>query len=69
VVECFVGLLQLTWQSLNQQHSLDKKFGFESDMFVQMVANKLGTNAPVARLVNTRLGTAPAAAKSQGGGA
>jgi signal recognition particle receptor subunit beta len=70
VVETFLGLLQLTWQSLNQQHSLDKKFGFESDMFVQMVANKLGANAPVSRLINTRLGASAAAgAKSQGGGA
>jgi signal recognition particle receptor subunit beta len=68
VVESFLGLLQITWQSLNQQHSLDKKFGFESDAFVQMVANKLGANAPVLRLVNTRLGGAPAAARSQGGG-
>jgi signal recognition particle receptor subunit beta len=69
VVESFLGLLQITWQSLNQQHSLDKKFGFESDAFVQMVANKLGANAPVLRLINTRLGGAPAAARSQGGGA
>ena len=69
VVETFLGLLQTTWQSLNQQHSLDKKFGFESDAFVQMVANKLGANAPVLRLINTRLGGAPAAARSQGGGA
>ena len=69
VVESFLGLLQTTWQSLNQQHSLDKKFGFESDAFVQMVANKLGANAPVLRLINTRLGGAPAAARSQGGGA
>ena len=69
VVESFLGLLQTTWQSLNQQHSLDKKFGFESDAFVQMVANKLGANAPVLRLINTRLGGVPAAARSQGGGA
>jgi len=69
VVESFLGLLQITWQALNQQHSLDKKFGFESDAFVQMVANKLGASAPLLRLINTRLGGAPAAARSQGGGA
>lgn len=64
VVETFVGLLQLTWQALNDQHQFDRKFGFESDAFVQMVANKLGSSAPVLRLVNARLGGAPAAPRS-----
>jgi hypothetical protein len=64
VVETFIGLLQLTWQALNDQHQFDRKFGFESDAFVQMVANKLGSSAPLLRLVNTRLGGAPAASRS-----
>lgn len=64
VVETFIGLLQLTWQALNDQHQFDRKFGFESDAFVQMVANKLGTNAPLLRLVNTQLGGAPAGSRS-----
>lgn len=59
VIETFLGLLQLTWQALNDQHQFDRKFGFQSDAFVQMVANKLGSKEPVARLINTRLGGAP----------
>ena len=68
VVESFLGLLQATWQSLNDQHALDKKFGFESDSFVQMVANKLGSGGPVLRSINTRLGGAPSASRTGSGG-
>jgi mutual gliding-motility protein MglA len=68
VVESFLGLLQATWQSLNDQHALDKKFGFESDSFVQMVGNKLGAGGPVLRAINTRLGGAPSAPRTQSGG-
>jgi signal recognition particle receptor subunit beta len=68
VVESFIGLLQLTWQSLNQQHEFDRKFGFEAGAFVQMVAQKLGTNAPVASLINSRLGGAAAGAQIQAKG-
>ena len=68
VVESFLGLLQVTWQSLNDQHALDKKFGFESDSFVQMVGNKLGAGGPVLRSINARLGGAPSAPRTQSGG-
>jgi len=67
VVETFLGLLQLTWKALNEQHQFDKKFGFEPDAFVQMVANKLAGGAPVAPLINSRLGAAAAAARKPGG--
>jgi signal recognition particle receptor subunit beta len=68
VVESFLGLLQITWQALNQQHGLDQKFGFESDSFLQMVATKLGVTGPAQRLINSRLGGAPAGAASKAGG-
>jgi mutual gliding-motility protein MglA len=61
VVESFLGLLQMTWKALNEQHQFDKKFGFEPDAFVQMVASKLGVSGPAARLINTRLGGTAAA--------
>jgi mutual gliding-motility protein MglA len=64
VVESFLGLLQMTWKLLNEQHQFDKKFGFEPDAFVQMVANKLGANGAAARLIATRLG---GSAVAQGG--
>jgi len=68
VVESFLGLLQTTWQSLNEQHALDRKFGFESDSFVQMVGNKLGAGGPVLRAINTRLGGAPSVPRTESGG-
>jgi signal recognition particle receptor subunit beta len=60
VVESFIGLLQLTWQSLNDQHEFDRKFGFEPGAFVQMVASKLGSAAPLSALIGARLGGAAA---------
>jgi len=60
VVETFLGLLQLTWKALNEQHDFDKKFGFESDAFVQMVASKLGATGSASRLIATRLGAGAA---------
>jgi mutual gliding-motility protein MglA len=68
VVESFVGLLQVTWQALTKVHDLDRKFGFEPDSFVQMVASKLGTTDSVSTLVNTRLGGTPVAAPLQSRG-
>lgn len=67
VVETFLGLLQSTWTSLNEQHQFDRKFGFESDAFVQLVANKLGANVPAGRLIATRLGAGAVAARSPHG--
>jgi signal recognition particle receptor subunit beta len=66
VVESFIGLLQLTWQSLNDQHEFDRKFGFEPGAFVQMVASKLGSASPVSALVGARLGGAAAGAGPKG---
>jgi hypothetical protein len=65
VVETFLGLLQMTWRSLNEQHDFDRKFGFEPDAFVQMVATKLGALGAASRLINTRLPGAGAAARSE----
>lgn len=67
VVESFLGLLQATWSVLNEQHQFDRKFGFESDAFVQMVANKLGATGPASRLIGARLGSAARAAAGQNG--
>jgi signal recognition particle receptor subunit beta len=66
VVETFLGLLQLTWDAINQQHHFDRKFGFESDAFVQMIADKLGGGEPARRLIERRLGTGAPARQNQG---
>jgi mutual gliding-motility protein MglA len=65
VVETFLGLLQMTWRSLNEQHDFDRKFGFEPDAFVQMVATKLGALGAASRLINTRLPGAGPAVRSE----
>ena len=66
VVETFLGLLQLTWDSINEQHHFDRKFGFESDTFVQMIANKLGSQESARRLIGRRLGDDPSARQRRG---
>jgi len=66
VVESFLGLLQSTWTVLNEQHQFDRKFGFESDAFVQLVANKLGASGPAARLIAARLGGARGGERQHG---
>jgi mutual gliding-motility protein MglA len=55
VVETFLGLLKLAWDNLNKGHGLDKKFGFERDGLVQLVANQLGVQEPVTRLITQQL--------------
>jgi mutual gliding-motility protein MglA len=57
VVESFLGLLNMTWKALNEQHDFDKKFGFEPNAFVQLVASKLGVSGSAIRLIATRLGS------------
>ena len=42
VVESFMGLLHLSWSSLNAAHDLSRKFGFDGDRFLSEVAQKLG---------------------------
>lgn len=66
VVETFLGLLQRTWDSINEKHHFDRKFGFESDDFVQMIAGKLGTREPAERLIRTHLGHAESASVGSG---
>ncbi len=65
VVESFLGLLQATWTHLNAEHDFDRKFGFESDAFVQMVANKLGGAGHASALIGTRLGMARGRARAR----
>jgi mutual gliding-motility protein MglA len=58
VVETFVGLLHLTWSALDAEHDLNKKFGFDSDAFLQTVAKKLGDTRPLPEILGTCVGGA-----------
>jgi signal recognition particle receptor subunit beta len=58
VVESFIGLLHLTWSSLEAEHDLGKKFGFDSRAFMADVAAKLGHPKPVSEILATCVGGA-----------
>jgi signal recognition particle receptor subunit beta len=58
VVESFMGLLHLTWSSLESHHQLRKKFGFDGEAFLQMVAKKLGDSRPTSEILATCVGGA-----------
>ncbi len=58
VVESFIGLLHLTWSALDAEHDLNKKFGFDSEAFLQNVAQKLGDNRPLPEILGTCVGGA-----------
>jgi signal recognition particle receptor subunit beta len=56
VVESFIGLLHRTWRSLEKQHTLAEKFGFDGEAFVQNVAKQLGNDAPLADILDCAVG-------------
>jgi signal recognition particle receptor subunit beta len=58
IVESFVGLLHLTWSSLEAEHCLSKKFGFDGKAFLADVAQKLGDSRSVDELLATCVGGA-----------
>ena len=56
VVESFLGLLHLTWRSLERAHGLSEKFGFDSARFLSQVARSLGQDRPVAEILASCVG-------------
>ena len=68
VVESFIGLLHLTWTSLEAQHDLRRKFGFDSNRFMAQVAESLGQKRSVQEILQACVGGQTAGAKSEAGG-
>jgi signal recognition particle receptor subunit beta len=58
VVETLVGLMHLTWSSLDAEHDLARKFGFDADRFLADVAGKLGERRGVSELLAECVGGA-----------
>lgn len=58
VVESFIGLLHLTWSSIDAEHDLRGKFGFEPGPFLEDVARKLGDTRSVSEILATCVGGA-----------
>lgn len=51
VVESFLGLLHLTWSSLDAAHDLTRKFAFDGERFMADVAQKLGQTASLSEIL------------------
>jgi signal recognition particle receptor subunit beta len=58
VVESFIGLLHLTWSALDAEHDLNRKFGFDADVFLEEVACKLGQTRSVPQILSDCVGGA-----------
>jgi hypothetical protein len=56
VVDTFVGLLHLTWQTLDLRHAFTEKFGLESSAFFADVLNKLNDRRTLPEVLNSRVG-------------
>jgi len=56
VVETFMGLLHLTWETLDQTHQLGKKFAIDSEMLLSNAARQLGVTTPISELLTRRVG-------------
>ncbi len=66
VVESFMGVLSLTWTSLDAEHELCRKFGFDGDAFLDEVARKFGATSSSA-LVGACVGGATRVLRPEGG--
>lgn len=64
VVETFLGLLHLTWQTLDRTHQLAKKLSIDGDALLASAAGQLGSALPVADLIARRVGGASDAAQA-----
>jgi len=58
VLETFMGLLHLTYTSLDAQHKLKDKFGLAAGALLADVATKLGAKVPAEQLLRACLGGA-----------
>ena len=67
VVESFIGLLHQTWSSLEAQHDLRRKFGFDSGRFLARVAESLGQRHSVAEILGTCVGGKSMDERREGG--
>jgi signal recognition particle receptor subunit beta len=56
VVETFMGLLHLTWQTLERTHSLSQKLSIDGEMLLGNAARQLGVATPIGDLLASRVG-------------
>ncbi len=58
VVETFMGLLHLTWQTLERTHNLSQKLSIDGEMLLGNAARQLGVATPIGDLLASRVGGA-----------
>jgi mutual gliding-motility protein MglA len=56
VVETFMGLLHLTWRTMERTHSLSQKLSIDGEMLLSNAAHQLGVATPIGDLLGRRLG-------------
>ncbi|MFT3774853.1 MAG: hypothetical protein QM820_56615 [Minicystis sp.] len=56
VVETLVGLLHLTWQTLDRTHNLSQKLSIDGEMLLSNAARQLGVDTPIRELLARRVG-------------
>ena len=58
VVETLMGLLHLTWQTLDRTHQLSQKLSIDGDMMLGNAARQLGVSTPMRDILASRVGGA-----------
>src|SRR5262249_13759499 len=56
VVETFMGLLHLTWDTLDKTHQIAKKYSIDSEARLPAAARQLGEETSIAELLARRVG-------------
>jgi hypothetical protein len=56
VVETFMGLLHLTWETLDRTHQLAKKLSIDGETLLTNASRQLGVTTPVRELLARRVG-------------
>jgi signal recognition particle receptor subunit beta len=56
VVETLLGLLHLTWQTLDRTHHLSEKLAIDGRLLLQSAAQQLGVPTPIDELLARRVG-------------
>ncbi|MEZ4296453.1 MAG: gliding motility protein [Polyangiaceae bacterium] len=56
VIETFVGLLFLTYRTLDRTHDLSKRLGIQGEELVRTAATQLGVTTPIEELLGQKMG-------------
>jgi signal recognition particle receptor subunit beta len=56
VVETLIGLLHLTWQTLDRTHQLSQKLSIDREVLLGNAARQLGVSTPISDILARRMG-------------